>query len=93
MILCGLSGLPFVELSRLAFRECCTPCTMDVCRWCPYDCEGFLSTSALFFALACAAGVTPLGEALRGLLALSGLPLVVEGSREDEVRAFAGAAR
>jgi len=30
MILCGLKGVALAELNRLALRECCTPCTMDV---------------------------------------------------------------
>lgn len=83
MILCGLSGLTLVELLRLlVLRECCTPCTMLVLRWWPYETEGFLSTSRLCFDRACAAGVMPRGEALRGLAALRARPRVREGSRE-----------
>lgn len=33
MILPGLSGLLLVEASRLGLRECCTPCTIEACRW------------------------------------------------------------
>ena len=32
---CGLSGLVAGELTKLVLREWCTPCTMDVLRWCP----------------------------------------------------------
>lgn len=53
MILCGLSGLTLVELLKLlVLRECWTPCTMLVFLWCPYDTEGFLSTSKLCFGRA-----------------------------------------
>jgi hypothetical protein len=32
----GLRGLD-EELATLPLRECWIPCTMDVCRWWPYD--------------------------------------------------------
>ena len=64
------------------FRECCTPCTMLVFLWWPYDTDGFLSTSRLCFGLDCEDGVTPRGEALRVLAALAARPRVRDGSRE-----------
>ena len=33
-IIWGLKGLE-AELAMLPFLECCMPCTMEVCRWCP----------------------------------------------------------
>jgi hypothetical protein len=72
-----------VELLRLlVLRECCTPCTILVFRWCPYEIEGFLSTSRLCFGRDCEEGVTPRGEALRVLAALAARPRVRDGSRE-----------
>lgn len=83
MIFCGLRGLTLVELLRLlVLRECCTPCTMLVFRWWPYETEGFLSTSKLCFGCVCEEGVTPRGEALRVLAALTARPRVRDGSRE-----------
>ena len=82
-IFCGLSGLTLVELLRLlVFLECCTPWTMLVLRWWPYETEGFLSMSRLCFGLECAAGVTPRGEAFRVPAALRARPRVRDGSRE-----------
>jgi hypothetical protein len=82
-IFCGLSGLTLVELLRLlVLRECCTPCTMLVLRWCPYETEGFLSTSRLCFGRVCEEDATPRGEALRVLAALAARPRVRDGSRE-----------
>lgn len=79
----GLRGLTLVELLRLlVLRECCTPCTMLVFLWCPYDTEGFRSTSRLCFGRDCEDGVTPRGEALRVLAALTARPRVRDGSRE-----------
>ena len=81
MTFCGLRGLTLVELLRLlVLRECCTPCTMLVFRWCPYETEGFLSTSRLCFGRDCDDG--PRGEALRALAALAARPRVTDGSRE-----------
>jgi hypothetical protein len=84
MIFCGLSGLTLVELLRLlVFLECCTPWTMLVLRWWPYETEGFLSTSRLCFGRDCeAAGVAPRGEAFRVPAALRARPRVRDGSRE-----------
>jgi hypothetical protein len=83
MIFCGLRGLTLVELLRLlVLRECWTPCTILVFRWCPYETEGFLSTSILCFGRDCEEGVTPRGEALRVLAALAARPRVRDGSRE-----------
>ena len=81
MTFCGLRGLTLVELLRLlVLRECCTPCTMLVFRWCPYETEGFLSTSRLCLGLDCDDG--PRGEALRALAVLAARPRVRDGSRE-----------
>jgi hypothetical protein len=81
MTFCGLRGLTLVELLRLlVLRECCTPCTMLVFRWCPYETEGFLSTSRLCLGRDCDDG--PRGEALRVLAALAARPRVRDGSRE-----------
>jgi len=81
MSFCGLRGLTLVELLRLlVLRECCTPCTILVLRWCPYETEGFLSTSRLCFGRDCDDG--PRGEALRALAALAARPRVRDGSRE-----------
>jgi hypothetical protein len=55
---------------------------MLVLRWCPYETEGFLSTSRLCFGLVCEEDVTPRGEALRVLAALAARPRVRDGSRE-----------
>lgn len=83
MILPGLNGLEFVEPAKLGLRECWTPCTIDICLWCPYDRLGFLSMSTLCFGREWPdAGVTARGEALRRLVALSALPLVRLGSRD-----------
>ena len=41
---CGLSGLVAGELTKLVFRECCMPCTMDVLRLWAYDPDGFRSS-------------------------------------------------
>lgn len=65
VILCGLNGLMFVEVDiMLGFLECCTPCTMDVWRWCPYG-VGFFSPSTLNFDQeVCPVDVPLCGEAL-----------------------------
>lgn len=55
---------------------------MLVLRWCPYETEGFRSTSRLCFGRDCEDGVTPRGEALRVLAALAARPRVRDGSRE-----------
>lgn len=42
-IVCGLNGLE-EALATLPSRECCIPCTIEVCLWCPYDTADFEST-------------------------------------------------
>lgn len=65
----------------LVLRECCTPCTIDVWRWWPYETDGLRSISMLCLRRGCEAGVVARGVAFCGLDALSARPRFAEWSR------------
>jgi len=83
-IACGLNGLVAGELTKLVFRECWIPCTIDVWRWCPYESEGFRSTARSGLELLLPTSTTGVWE--RGDIVrpeeVSALPRVTEGWAE-----------